>query len=251
MDRVWEEATRPTLLVMSAFGPTPVNRVDLSLLGKAASTAISGDTGAGKTTLFDAITYALYGEPSGQTRKPGMLRSKYADEDTRTYVRLEFVHGGQQYLVERSPEQQRPARRGQGLVTRAAEAELRLPDGRVITGPRAVDEAVCGLLRIDRAQFTRVAMIAQGDFLKLLVASTEERKGLFRQIFSTGPYAEVQEALKRDAQALERRHEDLNSKLDQQYRAIRWAQDHPLYPDALAAAQGELPVEEVTGLLDG
>ena len=242
---------RPTLLVMSAFGPyAGETRVDLSLLGESGIYLISGDTGAGKTTLFDAITYALYGEPSGQTRKPGMLRSKYADEDTRTYVRLEFVHGGQQYIVERSPEQQRPARRGQGLVTRAAEAELHLPDGRVITGPRAVDEAVCGLLGIDRAQFTRVAMIAQGDFLKLLVASTEERKGLFRQIFATGPYAEVQEALKRDAQALERRHEDLNSKLDQQYRAIRWAQDHPLYPDTLAAAQGELPVEEVTGLLD-
>lgn len=243
---------RPTHLTMSAFGPyAGLTQVDLSLLGESGLYLICGDTGAGKTTLFDAITYALYGEPSGQTRKAGMLRSKYAAEDAETFVRLAFEHGGQAYAIRRSPEQPRPARRGTGFVSRPADAELVFPDGRVASGVRAADEAVLSLLRVDRAQFTRVAMIAQGDFMKLLVAPTEERKALFQKIFATAPFAALQEALKREAATLERQHQELDIRLQQIYHGIRFEDSHPLYPSVQLAAAGELPPEEADALLSG
>lgn len=242
---------RPLHLTMSAFGPyAGLTEVDLSLLGDSGLYLITGDTGAGKTTLFDALTYALYGEPSGQTRTASMLRSKYALAQVETFVELTFSYAHQIFTVRRSPDWSRPALRGgDRLVTRPGEAELRLPDGRVITGKTATDEAIRELLGIDRAQFTRVAMIAQGDFLRLLVASTEERKKLFRQIFGTLPYARLQDALKEDLALENARRQDLESGLRHHSRSIRVAENSPLAAQAQQAREGQLPPDDLDALL--
>ena len=180
---------RPLKLTLSAFGPY-AGRTELQMeqLGFAGLYLISGDTGAGKTTLFDAITFALYGEASGSSREPGMFRSKYAGPETPTEVELIFSYGGKVYQIRRNPEYLRPARRGGGQTLQRAEAELTLPDGRLVTRVREVNQAVKEIIGLDYQQFSQIAMIAQGDFLKLLLADTRERQGIFRDIFHTGPY---------------------------------------------------------------
>ncbi len=173
---------RPITLTMSAFGPYSGKTVlALDKLGGEGLYLITGDTGAGKTTIFDALTYALYGEASGSSRDAAMFRSKYAAPETPTYVELTFLCRGETYTVRRSPEYERPAKRGGGTTTQKADAVLTYPDGRVVTKTRDVTNAVCGIIGIDRDQFTQVAMIAQGDFLKLLLAPTEQRIAIFRQ----------------------------------------------------------------------
>ena len=180
---------RPLNLTMSAFGPyAGQTTVDFSALGTTGLYLITGDTGAGKTTIFDAITYALYGEASGESRESSMLRSKYAAAETPTFVELTFTNGGRTYTVRRNPEYTRPKTRGTGTTVQKADAELTMPDGRVITKARDVTAAVTDIIGVDREQFARIVMIAQGEFRKLLLAQTDERKAIFRQIFHTERY---------------------------------------------------------------
>ena len=175
---------RPIKLTMSAFGPYAGKTVlDLDKLGTSGLYLITGDTGAGKTTIFDAITYALYGEPSGDTRKVSMLRSKYAEPDVPTEIELVFSYGGKEYKVTRNPEYERPKARGEGFTKQIAEATLEYPDGKVITKDKYVTKAIESIIGIDRSQFMQISMIAQGNFLKLLHASTDDRIKIFRQIF--------------------------------------------------------------------
>ena len=188
---------RPILLKMSAFGPYPgETSIDFTKLGRQGLYLISGDTGAGKTSIFDAIIYALYGRASGSGREPAMLRSLYALPETPTYVELKFSYRGKEYSVVRSPEYSRPAKRGGGMVRQPAEAELTLPDKSVITRCSEVDRKIVEIIGLNREQFLQIAMIAQGEFLKLLIASTDERKKIFRQIFGTERYFQLQEQLK-------------------------------------------------------
>ena len=184
---------RPLKLTMSAFGPyAGQTTVDFDALGTTGLYLITGDTGAGKTTIFDAIAYALYGEASGETRESSMLRSKYAEPETPTFVELTFANGGERYTVRRNPEYTRPKTRGTGTTVQKADAELTMPDGRVVTKTREVTAAVTEVIGVDRAQFSRIAMIAQGEFRRLLLAQTDERKAIFRQIFRTGKYLALQ-----------------------------------------------------------
>ena len=165
---------RPLNLTMSAFGPyAGRTTVDFSVLGTSGLYLITGDTGAGKTTIFDAITYALYGEASGESRESSMLRSKYAAPETPTFVELTFLNGGKTYTVRRNPEYTRPKTRGTGTTVQKADAELTMPDGRIITKARDVTAAVTDIVGVDREQFARIAMIAQGEFRKLLLAQTD------------------------------------------------------------------------------
>ena len=142
---------RPIKLTMCAFGPYAGRTVlNLDELGSSGLYLITGDTGAGKTTIFDAITYALYGEASGDTREANMFRSKYAEEGVPTEVELVFAYAGKTYTVRRNPEYLRPKARGTGYATQKAEAELHYPDGRVLTGQRDVDAAIFDIMGINR-----------------------------------------------------------------------------------------------------
>lgn len=241
---------RPLKLTLSAFGPYAGRTVlELDRLGSRGLYLITGDTGAGKTTVFDAITYALYGEASGANREPSMFRSKYASPETPTEVELVFSYAGKTYTVKRNPAYERPKTRGEGTTTQNAAAELALPDGRVLTKQSEVDEAIRGIMGIDRGQFLQIAMIAQGDFLKLLLASTDERKKIFRQLFGTGLYSELQDRLKREVAALSGECEAARQSIRQYVDGIVCGDADVLGPEIRKAKEGKLPVAETVALL--
>lgn len=214
---------RPVKLVMSAFGPySGVTVLDMKKLGKSGLYLITGDTGAGKTTLFDAITYALYGEASGNTRTSEMLRSKYADVQTPTFVELTFEVRGKEYFIRRNPEYLRPAKRDAGRETKeTAKAELTFPDGRVVLGIAAVNREVQAIIGLDKVQFTQIAMIPQGAFLKLLLSETKERIAIFREIFNTKPYLKLQDRLKEETGQLYGQIKDSRKSILQYLKDIR------------------------------
>ena len=241
---------RPLQLTMAAFGPYAGKTVlPLEELGENGLYLITGDTGAGKTTIFDAITFALYGEASGDHREPAMFRSKYAAPETPTEVALTFSYAGKIYTVKRNPKYERPKARGEGFTTQEAAAELTYPDGRVLTKPKEVDAAVREIMGVDRNQFMQIAMIAQGDFLKLLLASTEERKAIFRRIFKTELFQTVQERLKAETAALGRQAELARGSLAQYVSGIMADETDVLSVEAAKARSGGLLTGETLELL--
>jgi len=226
---------RPLKLTMSAFGPfAEAMTLDLSRLGDRGLYLITGDTGAGKTTIFDAICFALYGEASGSGRQTDMLRSNFAAPGTPTFVELEFLCGGKTYVVRRSPDYDRPKERGIGFTKQKAEACLLYPDDRQpVTRWKDVTAAITELIGMDRNQFSQIAMIAQGDFLRLLQAKTEARSKIFREIFHTGRFQQFQERAKRETAALRTEYEQLQKTMEQWISAIAFGGDTPcdLPPD--------------------
>lgn len=188
---------RPIKLVMSAFGPYKGEVcLDMDKLGKSGLYLITGDTGAGKTTVFDAVCFALYGSASGEVRQTNMFRSKYASADTPTFVRMVFEYDGKIYDVKRNPEYLRPSKRGDGFTKQTANAELVLPNGTAITKVNEVNDKIKEIIGVDRTQFSQIAMIAQGDFRKLLDCDTNTRKDIFRKIFKTESYKVFEEKIK-------------------------------------------------------
>lgn len=207
---------RPTELIISAFGPYAGEvTLDMASLGDRGLYLITGDTGAGKTTLFDAIAFALYGNASGDSRKPRMLRSKYARPDARTYVEMGFSYSGKEYRVRRNPEYMRTKQRGEGETREKPDAQLHMPDGRLVTGDKAVTAEVEGLLGLNREQFSQIAMLAQGSFSRLLSGRTEDRGIIFREIFKTKPYQLFQEKLKDRTKGLYGRYADSRKSMEQ------------------------------------
>lgn len=213
---------RPLKLILSAFGPyAGKEELDFEKLGERGLYLITGDTGAGKTIIFDAITFALYGEASGTNRETDMFRSKYADKTTPTYVELEFSYRQKKYIVRRNPEYERPKGRGTGMTLQKADAQLIYPDSREpVTKTRDVTKAVTELIGLDKNQFTQIVMIAQGDFLKLLLAKTEERSKIFREIFKTGFYQQLQDRLKEETSAVKKEYEMYLSNIMQYIEGI-------------------------------
>ena len=192
---------RPLKLTMTAFGPyIDKTVIDMDSLGDSGLYLITGDTGAGKTTIFDAIVYALYGEASGDTRKPSMFRSQGASPNTVTEVILTFLYDGKEYTIKRTPEYMRPKMTGADkgkLIKQVASVELIMPDGRTtITKNQEVKDAIQDLLGVNCDQFRQIAMIAQGEFRKILFATTDEREKIFSTLFKTDMYKHMQERLK-------------------------------------------------------
>ena len=241
---------KPLKLTMSAFGPYAAETtIDFSKFGESGVYLITGDTGAGKTTIFDAITYALYGEPSGETRGTATLRSKYAALGTPTFVELEFSYGGKIYRVKRNPEYERQSNRGGGTTVQKPDAELTMPDGRVITKIKDVNAALEGVLSVDRNQFKQIAMIAQGDFLKLLLAETKERIVIFQKIFKTDKFAKLQKAIADDARALKNSYEETSKSIKQYINDVVFDETSMYAADMAKARRGEMPLPEAMDLI--
>ena len=242
---------RPLKLTLSAFGPYAAETVlELAKLGRGGLYLVTGDTGAGKTTLFDAITYALYDHSSGGVREGTMLRCKYAGPKTPTFVELEFEVNGQRYTVRRNPEYQRPKNRGEGMTTEKADATLTYSDGRPpVTKAKDVTAAVQEIIGLDYSQFCQIAMIAQGQFTKLLNASTEERSRIFRKLFRTQRYAQLQERLQAEAAALNQQRTAQNAKLDSLLGGLQFSPEDP-DAEALRALCAQTVPETALALLD-
>ncbi len=241
---------RPVILTMSAFGPyADKTTVDFNKLGSDGLYLITGTTGAGKTTIFDAITYALYGTASGKNRKDSMFRSNYADMNTPTFVELVFDYSGQRYTIKRNPTYTRAAKRGTGVAEEKASAVLTLPDGRVIDRTADVDKALIEILGIDRDQFLQIAMIAQGEFLRVLNATTEERKKIFRQIFKTERFEKLQYNLSYLYKQKKYEREDVQKTVNHYISDISVDVDDILYVDVQDAKDGRMLISDVITLV--
>ena len=242
---------RPMKLTVAGFGPyADTQALDFSQLGTGGLYLITGDTGAGKTTIFDAITYALYGEPSGDSRTVSMLRSKYADPGAPTFVELVFSCNGKEYTVRRNPEYQRAKARGEGTTKQVAEVLLTCPDGRTVTKQKDADLSIREIVGLNREQFAQVAMISQGEFRKLLQAETKDRQKIFRDIFNTSLYVTVQNRLKEQTGALKTRLEQATLSI-RQYIGEMVCDENSLYaPEVAKAREGKLPTPEVMALFE-
>ena len=242
---------RPLKLNMTGFGPyAGTQELDFSLLGNSGLYLITGDTGAGKTTIFDAITFALFGQASGDSRQAAMLRSKYAKPEDPTYVELTFSYDGQIYTVRRSPEYERAKARGVGTVKQSPEGELHCPNGEVITKIKDIDRRIQQIIGLTREQFSQVCMISQGDFRRLLQADTETRQRIFRDIFKTGLYEKLQDRLKAQNAELTARLDTARQSTRQYISGILCDEDSLLAIQVQKAKQDELLMVDVTALLE-
>lgn len=240
---------RPLKITMSAFGPYAGEvTLDMQKLGKSGIYLITGDTGAGKTTVFDAISYALYGEASGNYRENTTLRSKYASADTPTFVELEFEYNNEIYKINRNPEYPRPNKRGEGFTKQSANAELVMPDGSVITKIKEVSAKVEEIIGINKNQFSQIAMIAQGDFRKLLNCETNERSKIFRKIFKTEPYHNIEIKLSSLFNELRRNREKEKSGIEQYINQLKCNKNDTLSLELERAKSGDVLIEDVIKL---
>ena len=213
---------KPLKIVMSAFGPYAGEvELDFSLLESQGVFLITGPTGAGKTTIFDALTFALFGESSGSVRTVDSLRSDFATPEVKTYVELTFSHKNRIYRVERTPRYERPKKSGEGTTMETAQATLYLPGGQVVTGYRDVTLRLEDILGIKCDQFKQIAMIAQGEFLKLLLADSKGRGEIFRRVFSTHFYQAAQGLLKERERAAKQALDTQERSVLQSLQAIR------------------------------
>ena len=240
---------RPLKLTISAFGPYAGEQtLDFETLGCSGLYLITGDTGAGKTTIFDAITFALFGEASGEYRQPGMLRSKYAADNTETFVELTFAYDGKIYTVRRNPDYYRAKKSGTGTTKQAADATLIYPDGHPVTKLKEVDKAIREIIGLTREQFSQVAMISQGAFRKLLQADTKERQKIFRDIFGTELYVTLQLKLKELTSGVRDQKDQTARSIQQYIGGMVCDGDSPLSVDVQKAQAGELPIGDVMEL---
>lgn len=211
---------KPLKLTMSAFGSYAGKNV-IDFTGQQQGIfLITGDTGAGKTTIFDAITYALYNQTSGGERNGNMMRSQYAQPETETYVELEFLYRGQTYRVRRNPDYKITKTLKNGKIRGQKvphSVELTLPDGTVFPEKKnATDAKIIEILGLTADQFSQIVMIAQGDFLKLLYTKSDERKMIFSKLFRTDIYWKIQENLRRKSMEMDERIQENDRAFEQE-----------------------------------
>ena len=215
---------KPLTLTLQAFGSSAGKNV-IDFTGQPQGIfLITGDTGAGKTTIFDAITYALYNQTSGGERNGNMMRSQYAQPETETYVELEFLYRGQTYRVRRNPDYKITKTLKNGKIREQKvphSVELTLPDGTVFPEKKnATDAKIIEILGLTADQFSQIVMIAQGDFLKLLYTKSDERKMIFSKLFRTDIYWKIQENLRRKSMEMDERIQENDRAFEQEKSRI-------------------------------
>lgn len=231
---------KPLKLVVSAFGPYKDQvEIDFEKLGSNGLFLITGDTGAGKTTIFDAISFALFGVSSGSRRENSSFRSDFASNEVTTFVRLEFIHKGIIYQLERIPRYSRKKKKGEGFTTVGGDATLTYLD-EVITGDKNVTEECINILGMNANQFKQIVMIAQGEFLELLLAKPKDRANIFRHIFDTGMYKHISDNLKSKYLDKRREYEDSVLAMDGYIEGILLDND----------LDGNETIDEILDLLD-
>ena len=199
---------KPIKLVISAFGPYKDKvEIDFSKLGESGIFLITGDTGSGKTTIFDALSFSLFGEASGSRRDNTGFRSDFASDEVDTFVKLEFEHKGVLYNLERKPRYKRRKKKGEGNTIVGGDASLTYLDV-VVTGDKNVTDKCVSILGMNANQFKQIVMIAQGEFLELLFAKTKDRATIFRHIFDTAIYKDISDKLKDNYLNKRREYED-------------------------------------------
>lgn len=221
---------KPIRLEMSAFGPYAEQQVlDFTVLEGRNIFLVTGVTGAGKTTIFDAISYALFGEPSGSSREAASLRSHFASDDVMTYVDLIFEVKGEKYRIVRSPEQEVLKKRGEGSTVKAAAVELSLPKGeKPLTKSGEVQERIREIVGVDKDQFRQIVMLPQGEFRRLLESKSSDREAIFRKIFGTQAFQNIQLKLReRRSKLAEDLRLDRNS-VGIYIQNLKAPQEHPL-----------------------
>lgn len=218
---------RPLHLTISAFGPYAMQEeLDFQSLDTGGVLLICGDTGAGKTTLFDALAYALYGKVSGENRGVSHLRSDFASPQTPTFVSLSFTHLNQSYQVTRTPQYSRPSLRGNGMVDEKPTAQLITPS-RTLERIAEVNQTIEELLGMTYDQFKQIVMIAQGEFLKLLLSGSKDRSAILRKVFSTQAYEDIQIRLADEARNAKRVLEKLDDAIRQYSEGILLSPESP------------------------
>lgn len=226
---------KPIYLVINAFGPY-ANKVEIDFeqFGSNGLYLVTGETGAGKTSIFDAITFALFGSASGQTRNKGTknslhLRSDFAKEQDDSFVELTFICRGETYKIYRTTTKEVAKSRGEGMKTVSEKVELTLPSGRIISDKNEAEQEIQKLLGIDENQFSQIVMLAQGEFLKLLNAETKDREDIFRKIFETDNYKNFQSAIMDNANTLLGKKKDKEKSVNQYINQIICDENTELY----------------------
>ncbi len=224
---------KPLNMEICAFGPyKDCVQIDFSKIGENGIFLIAGDTGAGKTTIFDAIVFALYGDVSGSNRQVQSIRSDFAEAKTKTYVILEFLHKGRTYTVNRNPQYERPKKSGEGTTIEPADASLELNGELIESGVKNVDERIREILGIDIKQFKQISMLAQGEFLKILFAESRDRTEIFRKIFDTYIYENITKQLRIKSNEAEQKIEANKISFYTNTKNIRW-KNQPEFIDVI------------------
>ena len=238
---------KPINIIISAFGPYKDKVIiDFTKLGENGIFLITGDTGAGKTSVFDAISFAVFGEVSGSNRPIQSIRSDFADPETETFVELEFLHKNKIYKILRNPTYEKPKKKGDGFTKKTADASLEFDD-KVVTGIKNVDTKIEEILGINAKQFKQIAMLAQGEFLKILFAESKDRTEIFRKIFDTNIYNLIAKKLKEKLKENEDNLKELKNSFITNTANILWSVENKV--DISAKDLNEVDIATVVEVL--
>lgn len=241
---------KPINIEMSAFGPYKEKiEIDFTKLGERGIFLITGDTGAGKTTIFDAMVFALFGEVSGSNRQVASIRSDFSEASTETYVILKFSHKGKIYTIRRTPTYERPKKSGEGFTKNIADAWIEYED-KMITGIGDVNEKVEEILGINAKQFKQISMLAQGEFLKVLFAESKDRTEIFRRIFDTNIYSNITFQLRNKRKESEEKLTSLKTSFITNSKNIKWTKETDFVNSESEKELNQIDVKDILKRLD-